>query len=246
MAVLKPTGTVPDRSVPRLRANAGDTSIDRRGRLKDAPPLLSYGFRPFFLFGSCYAALAVPLWLWTHFGGAGPAGSLTGLAWHAHEMLFGYLGAIMAGFVLTAVPNWTGRLPLSGARLAALVGLWCVGRLALLVHQEPLSAMFLDLLFPLTLAAAVWREIVVGRNFGNAPIAILITLFVFANALDHAGALLPVLQGCGIRLALAVAALMIAVSEAASRPASRATGWPAPGLLRCRRRWITSIASRLF
>jgi len=201
----------PDRSVPRTRVRSGDSSIDRRGRLRDAPPFLSYGFRPFFLFGSGYAALAVPLWLWTYFRGSGPAGPLSGLAWHAHEMLFGYLGAVMAGFVLTAVPNWTGRLPISGLPLAAMAGLWCVGRLALLAHPEPLSAAFLDLLFPIMLAAAVWREILVGRNFGNLPIALLITLFASANGLDHAGALVPALGGYGIRLGLAVAALMIAI-----------------------------------
>ena len=194
-----------------MRVNLGDPSIDRRGRLRDAPPFLSYGFRPFFLFGSTYAALAVPLWLWTYFGGSGPAGALTGPAWHAHEMLFGYLGAVMAGFVLTAVPNWTGRLPISGPSLAVMAGLWCVGRLALLAHPEPFSTAFLDLLFPIMLAAAVWREILVGRNFGNLPIALLITLFAFANGLDHAGALVPALGGYGIRLALAVAALMIAI-----------------------------------
>ena len=200
-----------DKSVPRKRVNLGDSSIDRRGRLRDAPPFLSYGFRPFFLFGSSYAALAVPLWLWTYFVGSGPAGPLTGLAWHAHEMLFGYLGAVMAGFVLTAVPNWTGRLPISGPPLAAMAGLWCIGRIALLAHPEPLSTALLDLLFPIMLAAAVWREILVGRNFGNLPIALLITLFVFANGLDHAGALAPALGGYGIRLALAVAALMMAI-----------------------------------
>jgi uncharacterized protein involved in response to NO len=200
-----------ERSVPRSRVNSGDSSIDRRGRLRDAPPLLSYGFRPFFLFGASYAALAVPLWLWTFFGGSGPAGPLTGLAWHAHEMLFGYLGAVMAGFVLTAVPNWTGRLPISGLPLAAMILLWFIGRLSLLFHPEPLSTAFLDLLFPTMLAAAVWREILVGRNFGNLPIALLVSLFAFANGLDHAGALVPLLDGYGIRLALAVAALMIAI-----------------------------------
>jgi uncharacterized protein involved in response to NO len=195
-----------------MRVNLGDPSIDRRGRLRDAPPFLSYGFRPFFLFGSAYAALAVPLWLWSYLVGSGPpAGPLPGLAWHAHEMLFGYLGAVMAGFVLTAVPNWTGRLPISGPRLAAMAVLWCIGRLALLAHPEPLSTAFLDLLFPIMLAAAVWREILVGRNFGNLPIALLITLFGFANGLDHAGALVPALGGYGIRLALAVAALMMAI-----------------------------------
>mgnify|MGYP000722283910 CR=1 FL=1 len=119
-----------DRSVPRVRVEAGDTSIDRRGRLRTAPAILSYGFRPFFLGASIYAAAAVPLWLWMHLWGAAPAGPFAGPAWHAHEMIFGYLAAVMAGFVLTAVPNWTGRLPLSGAPLGVLFALCLAGRIA--------------------------------------------------------------------------------------------------------------------
>lgn len=199
-----------DRSVPRSRVNAGDRSIDRRGRLRHALAFLRDGFRPFFLFGAIYAALAVPFWLWSYFGG-GPAGPMVALGWHAHEMIFGFLGAVMAGFILTAVPNWTGRLPLSGPPLAALAGLWLVGRAAMLLHPEPLSTAVLDLLFPFGLAAAVWREIVAGRNLRNAPVALLLTLFALANLLDHAGGVFPAVEGYGIRLALAVAALLISL-----------------------------------
>ncbi len=211
MVAIDPSDVARDRSVPRSRVNAGDQSIDRRGRVRNAPSFLSYGFRPFFLLGAIYSALAVPLWLWIYSGGAGPSGPSTGLAWHAHEMIFGYLGAVMAGFVLTAVPNWTGRLPLSGAPLAALVALWIAGRLAMFLDAEPVSTTILDLAMPVTLAAAVWREIVVGRNLRNTPIALLLTLFALANLLDHAAGFFIMLQGYGIRLALAVAALMIAL-----------------------------------
>jgi uncharacterized protein involved in response to NO len=200
-----------DRSKPRARVNAGDRSIDRRGRARNAPAFLSYGFRPFFLLGSAYAALAVPIWLCVYLGRIEPVGALPPAAWHAHEMIFGYLAAIMAGFVLTAVPNWTGRLPLSGAPLAWLVGLWALGRLAVAFDPEPVSAAALDLLFPVALAAAIWREIVAGRNVGNAPIAVLFTLFAAANLLDHAGRFLPALEGYGVRVALGVAAMLIAL-----------------------------------
>jgi len=204
-------GLRPDRSVPRSRVNSGDPGVDRRGRSRKAPPFLSYGFRPFFLLGAIYAALAVPLWLWTYFGGQAPSGAFDPLAWHAHEMIFGYLGAVMAGFILTAVPNWTGRLPLSGGPLAALVGLWLAGRMAMFANPEPLSTAVLDLAFPVVLAAAVWREIVAGHNLGNAPVALLLSLFAAANLLDHAVGLAVGLQGYGIRLALAVAALLMAL-----------------------------------
>jgi uncharacterized protein involved in response to NO len=117
----------------------------------------------------------------------------------------------MAGFVLTAVPNWTGRLPISGPPLAAMTLLWFIGRFALLAHPEPLSTAFLDLLFPIALAGLVLREILVGRNLANIPIVALLALFAIANGLDHAGALVPSLEGYGIRLGLVVAALMMAI-----------------------------------
>ena len=202
---------VADASVPRSRVRSGDTSIDRRGRRRDVPAFLSYGFRPFFFLGALYAALAVPVWLVSYFGGFGPAGALTGVQWHAHEMIFGYLGAVMAGFILTAVPNWTGRLPLSGAPLVVLVALWLAGRIALFVDAEPISATVLDLAFPVLLAAAVWREILAGRNFQNAPIAALLSLFALANLVDHLAVRWVLLDGCGVRLALAVATLLVAL-----------------------------------
>jgi uncharacterized protein involved in response to NO len=201
----------PDRSVPRKRVNAGDGAIDRRGRARDVPAILSYGFRPFFLLGALHAALMVPLWLSIFFLGVGQGGPMQGLAWHAHEMLFGYLGAVMAGFILTTVPNWTGRLPLSGAPLAALAGLWFAGRAAMLADPDPPSAAILDLAFPVALALSVWREIVAGRNYRNIPIAFLLSLFAGSNLLDHAAIRFAALDGYGIRLALAVAAMMLAL-----------------------------------
>ncbi len=200
-----------DRSVPRNRVRRGDASIDRRGRRRAAPAILSYGFRPFFLGASVYAAVAVPLWLWMFRSGAEPAGPFTGAAWHAHEMIFGYLGAVMAGFILTAVPNWTGRLPLSGAPLAALFALWVLGRVACSTIGSPVVAMILDLAFPVMLSAAVWREVLAGRNWRNAPVALLLTLFTSASLLHHLGGFLPGLSDIAVRLALGVAAVLIAL-----------------------------------
>src|SRR3569833_2772692 len=94
-----------------------------RGIARSGPPILSYGFRPFFLLAGAFALIAMILWIGA-LSGAWSVGGIEGpIAWHAHEMLFGYAGAALGGFVLTAVPNWTGRLPVSGGRLAALVGL---------------------------------------------------------------------------------------------------------------------------
>jgi uncharacterized protein involved in response to NO len=118
---------------------------------------------------------------------------------------------VIAGFILTAIPNWTGRLPLSGRPLATLVALWFAGRLACLLSPDPMLAAGLDLAFPAVLAFAVWREVTAGRNWKNAPIVVMISLFAAANAADHAAnmGLLP--QDLGQRLALAVAAMLIAL-----------------------------------
>jgi uncharacterized protein involved in response to NO len=200
-----------DRSVPRRRVRDGETARDRRGRLVGAPAVLHYGFRPFFLLASIYAGLAIPAWLWMHYAGYAPDGVFAGMSWHAHEMLFGYLAAVIAGFILTAVPNWTGRLPLSGTPLAILVAFWLTGRLATAFGSDPLVVLAADLAFPAALAGAVWREVIAGRNWKNAPIAGMLTLFGAANALHHAEAAFLIPAGSGTRLALAVIALLMAL-----------------------------------
>ena len=101
-----------------------------RGLAENGPAILAYGFRPFFLAAGLFAVFAMSVWIgalllgWEIGGSAGPT------QWHAHEMLFGYSSAALAGFILTAVPNWTGRLPVSGMPLLGLVGVWLAGRLA--------------------------------------------------------------------------------------------------------------------
>lgn len=201
----------PDRSALRRLARSGDRSRDGRGRVRAMPPILHYGFRPFFFLAAMHAGLAIPAWLWIHLRGGDLPGAFAGLDWHVHEMLFGYLAAVIAGFLLTAIPNWTGRLPLSGWPLAGLAGLWLAGRAATTFLSDPAAAMAVDLAFPAVLALSVWREVVAGRNWRNAPVAVMITLIGAANALHHAGNLDLVPQGLGTRLALAAAAMLIAL-----------------------------------
>lgn len=200
-----------DRSVLRVRRAAGDHRLDRRGRNLSMPPILQYGFRPFFLLAALHAGLAIPLWLLIYASGIPLGGPFEGASWHAHEMLFGYLGAVIAGFILTAVPNWTGRLPLSGMPLAGLVSLWFIGRLATTFVGAPVGAMLLDLAFPAALAAAIWREVIAGRNWRNAPVAAMLTLFALASATHHGEGMGLVAEGTAVRLALAVAAMLIAL-----------------------------------
>ena len=116
-----------DETIERRRPAAGGR--EKRRRAATAMPLLRSGFRPFFLLGALYAVVAVLLWLGLLAGLLDAPGGQDPLFWHRHEMLFGFASAIIAGFVLTAVPNWTGRLPVAGPLLAALALLWLAVRL---------------------------------------------------------------------------------------------------------------------
>src|SRR5690242_4179974 len=130
-------------------------------RAYTGPTFLSAGFRPFFLLGGLWAMLAMPLWLAVFTGATTLPSGLAPWIWHAHEMIFGYAMAAIAGFLLTAIPNWTGRPPLSGAPLAILAALWLAGRIAVLcsaVLGAPFAAA-IDLAFPLTFLVIAAREI---------------------------------------------------------------------------------------
>ena len=179
------------------------------------PALFSFGFRPFFLFGAVWVVLAMLLWLPAMTGVLTLPTRLDPVSWHAHEFLFGYLGAILAGFLLTAVPNWTGRLPMVGWRLAALFTLWVLGRLAILgsANLPAGTAPAIDLAFPVVLGALILREIVAGKNWRNLIVFALLAVFTLSNAVFHYEALSGsyAAQGYGLRLGLATAVMMIAV-----------------------------------
>jgi len=166
--------------IPRYRPHGG-------------PVLFSAGFRPFFLCAAAWAALAVPLWLCVFAGSVELPSALAPTVWHVHEMIYGYAAATVAGFLLTAIPNWTGRLPLQGGPLISLVLLWFVGRVAVLVsarvgHGAGI-AMAADLAFPVIFLAVVAREIVVGRNWRNLPMVGTLALLFLGNLLVHVEAL---------------------------------------------------------
>ena len=135
------------------------------------------------------------------------------LAWHRHEMLFGFAGAVICGFLLTAIPNWTGRLPIAGSPLAALFTLWLAARLALLFSgfSGLAVAVVLDVGFYILLAGLFAREVVSTSN-RNLPIVGLVLLFGVANALDYAGAA-GILgdTGIGYRAGITLVVLMISL-----------------------------------
>ena len=149
--------------------------------------LFSYGFRPFFLFGAAYAGAMIPLWLAVFSGEASLPTAFAPRDWHVHEMLFGYVSAVIAGFLLTAIPNWTGRLPIQGAPLAVLFSAWFAGRLATTFSSFIgwQIALLVDAAFLLLLAGAVAREIMAGRKWNNLKVVGIITLLALVNVAFH-------------------------------------------------------------
>jgi len=141
-----------------------------------APPswraLFELGFRPLYLAGTAWALLSVWLWVFVPHWATGPLG---GLAWHAHEMLWGFVATIAVGFLLTAAANWTGQVPLAGAPLAALIGLWLVARIGYLLGGDSgfVLAAAADTLFFVVAAAAVARVVWRTRNRRNYVLPVM-------------------------------------------------------------------------
>lgn len=180
--------------------------------------LVSYGFRPFFLFAGIWALVDLLVWM-TFFehGGSLPS-RFDPLSWHIHEMLFGFIMAAIAGFLLTAVANWTGRPPIRGALLGVLVALWLAGRIACLFSllMPGWISVSLDLSFPLLLGLLVAKEIIAARNWRNLVMVGPVLVLASANLLMHLeaqGVAIP--AGLGWRLA--IAAILILLSAVAGR-----------------------------
>jgi uncharacterized protein involved in response to NO len=155
--------------------------------LHQGPALFSYGFRPFFFFGACDAALAIAVWLPLFEGEVALPTLLGPRDWHVHEMLFGYVPAIVTGFLLTAIPNWTGRLPLQGTPLIILVIIWAAGRGAVAFSTKLgwLTAALIDAGFLAVVVAATAREIIAGQNWRNLKVLIPVSVLAVANAGFH-------------------------------------------------------------
>ena len=199
-------------SAPRMRtvAIAAPTMV-----ANPATGLWSLAFRPFFLAAAVWAALALTLWIILFMTGGALPSRFDPLSWHIHAMLFGFVPATIAGFMLTAIPNWTGRPPIHGALLVGLAVLWLVGRIACLVSVVlPLwLAAAVDLAFPVVLCVVAVREIVAARNWRNLMMPIPIGVIAVADLLTYlelAG--YGVSAGLGWRLAIvAIIALISAI-----------------------------------
>ncbi|MBS0274771.1 MAG: NnrS family protein [Proteobacteria bacterium] len=194
-------------------------SVEKSAQAKHAqrdalPPVLLYAFRPMFFAAGSWAAIAIALWLAMFFGYAQLPTRFDPLSWHIHEMLFGFVMAAVAGFLLTAIPNWTGRLPVRGYGLATLVCLWMLGRLACLISADLPAwlAVAIDLAFPAALLLVAAREIVAGRNWRNLATTAPLAVFLIADLLMHLEALgEPVPAGLGWRLGIAAPLILIGV-----------------------------------
>ncbi len=179
----------------------------------DAIPVLSYGFRPFFFGAALWAAIAMVLWIGLLSGWWSFANGYGVIAWHAHEFLFGYIAAVMTGFLLTAIPNWTGRFPLQGRPLLALLVLWLVGRAAMLATDQigAGAAAIIDCAYLVTLTAVITREVVAGRNWRNLRVAVLVALTALANIVFQAETLIAAAPNYGLRLGVAAIVALIMV-----------------------------------
>jgi uncharacterized protein involved in response to NO len=177
------------------------------------PALLSYGFRPFFLLGSLWAGLEVLAWLPIFYGKLSVETEFSPRDWHVHELLFGYVPAVVAGFLLTAIPNWTGRLPLQGLRLAGLVAFWLVGRIAIALSGSIgwLATALLDSLFLAAMVAAVTREILGGKNWRNLKMAGLLGALAMANVAFHLEAHFTGAAFYSTRFGIAITLMLIMV-----------------------------------
>ena len=176
-----------------------------RLRRQSSIALLSYGFRPFFLCAGVWATLAMVLWIGLISGRWTFANAYGAVAWHAHEFLFGYVSAVLTGFLLTAIPNWTGRLPLQGWPLLALFLLWAAGRAAMLATDRIglAAAAAVDCAYLPTLAVVIAREVIAGKNWRNLKVTVLVVLLALANVLFQVEVLVRGAPDYGLRIGTA-------------------------------------------
>ncbi|MEI7611743.1 MAG: NnrS family protein [Betaproteobacteria bacterium] len=167
--------------------------------------LFALGFRPFFFVGALLAALWLPLWIALLSGALTFSPVFPGMLWHGHEMLFGFAAAIISGFLLTAVKNWTGLATPKGKPLAALVVLWLLGRVAML-GDMPVVAAVLDISFLPVVGVVLARILIRANSRRNYFVPLLLLALALANGLTHAGAhgWLEVSPLLGLHLAVAL------------------------------------------
>jgi len=170
-----------------------------------AAPLWVSAFRPFYLLGAAYGPLLMVVWVGAYAGiWAVPVDDWFFLAWHGHEMLFGFSAAIISGIVMTALPSWAGTAEIAGKPLAILVTLWLAGRLVLVAPVSPLLAATVDCaLFPVIAGLLLPQLLQVRNRYYLLLLPVLAALFA-ANVIFHAGRIGAdlALTAFGLRLAI--------------------------------------------
>lgn len=186
--------------------SASPAEAGRRGSA-----FLSRGFRPFFLGAGVWAVVGIALWPAVFSGSIEIPTAFSGIDWHAHEMIFGYGGAVVAGFLLTAIPNWTGRLPVAGTPLAALAAFWGAGRLAVfgsaVIGRG--AAAVIDAGFFVAFLALIAREVIAGKNGRNVKVVALVAALALADVAFHVEDARQSLADTSIRAALGIFVMLI-------------------------------------
>lgn len=205
--------------------------------------LWALGFRPFYLLASVYAALSVLLWS-AQFAGWLPYAWSSGSAWHAHEMLFGFVLPVIVGFLLTAAQTWTGRRTLNGLPLMGLALLWLVARLLMWTPWDWLAAIA-NTAFPLVAAAALAVPIFMAdsrRNYFFIALLVLMGAASFGIHADHLG-LLSLADRLGVQLALDLVLFILVVMTGRIIPPFTKNG--VPGARPRRMPWLERAAPAL-
>lgn len=177
-------------------------------------PFLASGFRPFYLCAGGLAVLWVPLWLAVLSGTLPLASHFDPVAWHAHEMLFGYTMAVLIGFLYTAVPNWTGQPTPTGAPLAGLALLWLAGRLLVLCGADlpPWLVAAVDAAFLPAAALGILPALVRTRNRRNIAFPFALVGLAAASLLMHLEAMgIGGLGGGALRATLGIMTVILVV-----------------------------------
>jgi len=159
------------------------------GQTETRNALLALGFRPFFLLAGLAALVLMALWLAQWSGWLAPSDYYGVIGWHAHEMLFGYAAAVIAGFLLTAVRNWTGQPTPTGTPLGLLALLWLAARVLPFTPAPPLLIAATDLAFLPLVAVGLAGPLFRGSNKVNRVMLVLLGLMSLANLMVHAEAL---------------------------------------------------------
>ncbi len=186
---------------------------DKERSNRTGMPLLALGFRPFYLLAALFSAAALPLWIAVYTGGVRLDGYLTGIAWHSHEMLFGFATAVIAGFLLTAVRNWTGLPTPTGVTLGALATAWLLARVFAVTGPGALAAI-VDMLFLPALGLAIAIPIWCSRNARNVKILGVVGALAVLNVIYHLaylGALPSGSANNATQLALDLITLLMAI-----------------------------------